>query len=403
VNHNTASTLFTNKTRELLAALQSPDSLTFSEAKTALNKVPFSREDLPLLHKAMLQRYRDSAEYNTANNSLFNIIGDLKDETTVETVKQCWATLPADKEDMRYDLLRLVAAHQTGASFSLVRDLLLKHRPGSGNSYRLFSELSDSLELVKPLLPDLLPLLKDSVAKEDIVSMVRVMLDSNLVDIALVSKYKKELYDMASAGLKRLQKKESDDYWYEYDDLIKVLVKLKDPVAFQWVRKMLVQTDIDVKHTAAIELLKSGQPVDAAEWLKLAADKSVRTNLYGELEGLKKTALFPKQYFTEKAFAESDLYAYASEDDEVKKITYVSERVVMYKGARKRFYLFSVDMSYEDEKIVHLGIAGPFGLKPAKPVINAAATGIKWDSNYKAATIDADLKAYLEERAKYDE
>lgn len=403
VNHNTASTLFTNKAQELLTALQSPDSLTFSEAKATLRKVVFTRQDLPLLHKAMLERYRDADGYYGAAGLLFEAVRDLKDETTIELVKQRWTDLPADKEDLRYELLRLVAAQKTNASASLMRDLLLKHIPRAGESFQLFNDLSDSLKLVAPLLPDLLPLLKDSIAKDDIVMIVHKLLDSNLVDIALLNKYKKELYGIAAYGMKHL-KKNSDDRWYGYDDLIKVLVKLKDPVAFQWVRKMLVQPDIDVKHTAAIALLKSGQPVEAAEWLKLAADNGIREVLYEELEELKKTALFPRQYYTEKAFAESDLYTYANDDNDVKKITYIGERTAMYKGERKRFYLFIVDLSYEDEKVIHLGIAGPFGLKPGKPVTDgAAATGIHWDKEYKAATINADLKAYLEQLEKYDE
>lgn len=404
VHHTTPSTIFTSKAAALLKALHSTDSAAFADAKETLKLVSFAKTDLSLLHKAMLERYSDSVEYNynTVNNLLFTEVASLKDESTLALVKQVWDQLPAEKEDLRYGMLRMLANHATAPAVSLVKDLLLQHPPREGQPFQLFSSLEDSLELVAPIFPELLPLLKDSLAASSLISLAEDLLDSNLVDIRVLLNYKEDLYRQAGIGLKNL-KLPDEINWYNNNVLIRLLAKLKEPAAYQWVRKFLLQSNLYLKHTAAIALLKGGQPVEAAELLKLAADKEQRIDLYNDLKEMQKMAFFPKQYLTQQAIAESELYAQASDENDVKKMTFIGERVAMYKGVRKKFYLYRVDMSYEDEKVIHLGIAGPYELKSAGIVTEARATGIHWEKEYDPATIDADLKACLEQWEKYDE
>ncbi len=403
ITHTTPSTIFTSKAAALLKALQTADSAQFDEAKATLNLVTFAKSDLPLLHTAMLQRYQDSSNYINVNNRLFSIVASFKEESTLAYVKQAWKQLPAEKEDLRYGLLGTVAGHGTAASVALAKDLLLQHPPKEGEPYHLFNPLSDSMALVAPIFPDLLPLLKDSLAAGQIIYLAQDLLDSNLLDIREVLKYKGDLYRQADKTIKGLQANTDEPDWISNHYLIRLLTKLKEPAAYQWVRKFLLQSNQSLKYSAAIALLKAGQPVEAAQLLKLAADKEHRVDLYNDLQQLQKIALFPKQYLTQQAFAESEVYTAATDDNEVKKMTLIGERVAIYKGVRKKFFLYRVDMSYEDEKIIHLGVAGPYNLKPGALVTAASAVGIYWDKEYNAATIDADLKAFLKQYEQYDE
>jgi hypothetical protein len=402
VNHTTPSTIFTSKAAALLRSLQSTDSTLFDEAKATLNLVRFTKSDLPLLHAGMLERYLDSSEYINVNGRLFNLVASLKDESTLAYVKQVWEKLPAEKEDLRYGLLGMVAEHGTAASVTLAKDLFLQHPPQKGEAYHLFNSLSDSMELTASIFPALLPMLKDSLAAGQLIYLTEHLLDSNLLDLREVLKYKEELYRQADKALKNLQANAEEPDWLSNHYLIRLLTRLKEPVANQWVRKFLLQSNLSLKYSAAIALLKAGQPVEAAQLLKLAADKGHRVDLYKELKEMQKTALFPKQYLTQQALAESEVYAAATEENELKKMTLLGERVVLYKGVRKKFYLYRVDMSYEDEKIIHLGIAGPYNIKPGALVTEASAVGIYWDKEYNAATIDADLKAFLKQWEQYD-
>jgi hypothetical protein len=256
--------------------------------------------------------------------------------------------------------------------------------------------LSDSLELAKDVYRDLLPLLKDSVSAWEIVSLVENLLDSNLVPVDHLIPYKQQLYSLADKALKQL--KAGAAGWYNYHTLIRVLPLLKDPVANQWTRKFLLQSNRYIKRTAALAMLRNKQPVEATEWLKLAADKELRPTVYSDLEELGKTNLFPKQYYTEQAFGESQLYALAADENEVKKMTFIGERIATWNGQRKKFYLYRIDLEAEDGIASHLGIAGPYGLKPGKPTVEADAVGIYWGEPYSATKIDSYLKAWLKDR-----
>lgn len=404
VNHNTATTIFTSKAEALLKDLRSKDSTDFAEAKRLLSLVHFTKTDLPLLHKAMIELYPDdSLGYANASNLLFKIIANLNDETTLEAVKRAWTQLPPDRESLRYGMLNMLAVHATAPSLQLAKSLLLQHTPQAGNAWAFFGSLGDTLQLTATILPELLPLLSDTLAGPCMISLVEELLDSNLVDNKVVLNHKERLYNMAGIALKNTNEDEEVSWFYSYHTLIRLLTKLKEPAASQWARKFLLQSNLDVKYTAAIALLKAGQPVEAAELLKLAADKGQRIYLYNDLKKMNRLALFPKQHLTQQALAESELYTYASDDNEVKKMTFIGERTAVYKGVRKKFYLYKVDMSYEDEKIIHLGIAGPYPLKPAGLLTEVGAIGIYWEKDYNAATIDADLKAYLKEIEQYDE
>ncbi|MBO9563711.1 MAG: TraB/GumN family protein [Niastella sp.] len=403
VNHQTKSTIFTSKAVALLKDLNSKDSTIFTGAKGLVDRVHFTKADLPLLHKAMVETYLDdSLGYANTNNLLFTTITNLKDETTPEAVKQAWAQLPSDKERLRYNMLGMLASHATTSSYQLAKELLLQHTPQAENAWAFFGLLSDTLQLTATILPELLPLLSDTLAGPNMISLVEQLLDSNLIESKVVLEHKERLFKMAGTALNNTNEEENFSWYYNYHSLIRVLAKMKDPAANQWVRKFLSQANLDVKYTAALALLKVGQPVPAVELLKLAADKGQRFYLYNELKKINKLALFPKQHLTQQALAESELYASASEENEVKKMTFIGERTAMYKGVRKKFYLYKIDMSYEDEKIINLGIAGPYPLKPAGVMTGAGAIGINWDKDYNAATIDADLKAYLKEVEQYD-
>jgi hypothetical protein len=84
-------------------------------------------------------------------------------------------------------------------------------------------------------------------------------------------------------------------------------------------------------------------------------------------------------------------------------MTFTGERIVTYKGKKRKFYLYRIDMSSEDETIMRLGIAGPYSIQPAKMQTEASETGIYWDKEYDAASVSRDLKEYLEAYEKAEE
>lgn len=392
---DTASTLFTPKWGALLEALHSKDSATLSEAKLSLSTLEFKKEDLPILHKAMLDAYPDSAEYNNVNHRLFRAVAALKDPSTIAVVEAMYKNLSPEQEHLRYELLALLAAQRTTPAVKIMKELLLQRPPRTGPAFKLFSEFDDSLALAVPVITDLFTLLEDSLAGPQIISLTYDLLDSNLISTATLLQSKTAFYERAAVSLQELKQNKEEYPDYSIATLIELLARFKEDAAWQWIRKFVAQPNMYLKFTAATTLMNHQQPVDAAAFTKLAADAGYRESLYDELEKGKKTELFPRQFLTQQAFAESELYSYASDDNDVKKITFLGQRLKTYKKKQYKFYLFKIEIAYDDEVSTYLGVGGPYHPTSTKFARRKDATGIYWDKTFNAATIDADLKAYL--------
>ena len=404
INHHPGTTaIYTKKIKQLFNALHSEDSVTFEQATQSLSLVKFEKEDLPLLHDALLQWYPDSSNSNNTNTQLFDIVAGLEDESTVEWVKQNYNRLPEEKEIFRYNILCLLAAQKTTQSYILLKELILQQPPQKGNAWLLYGALKDSMSLTATtVFPEMLSLLKDSANSWQVISLAEDLLDSNLLTVHTLATYRNEIYDVVIAWLNELQQNGEADNWYVNSVLIRILGKLGQPEDFHLIQSYLTKNNRYIKYLAATTLLKYHQPVDTSVFTELAAENEYRLDLYEKLEELKKLSLFPKKYLTQQAFAESQLYSYASDDYEVKEMKFLGERIINFKGERRKFYLFKIDVSYEDEEVIHLGIAGPYALKATTPDTYGKATGLVWDKDFDEATIEEDFKEYIEEVEEYD-
>jgi uncharacterized protein YbaP (TraB family) len=343
-------TIFTNKAQQLVHALQSPDSATVNKAILSLKKVHFTKEDLPLLHSAMLERYRDSTHHFDISWELFQRVALLKDKSTLQVVEKEYGRLPASgKEVYLYDLLYLAAAAKNSESFTLIKKLLLQHPPQAGSNYQLFVNMNDTLELAATILPGLLPLLNDSLAGGKIVTLAERLLDSMLIDRKVIIAYKDALYAKAAAQVEKLQENRNAEGAFDNHALIRLLGKLKEPDAYPVIRAFLLQPNEHIAYTAIIALLKNDQPVPVTSVTKSAADPYYRLDLYNDLKKYKKFTLFPQVYLN------------------------------------------------------RLAIAGPYEVQTVNIQTGLRETGIYWDKEYDAAGISRDLKEYLEAYEKAEE
>ena len=80
-------TIYTNKTISLLEALKSADSATRKKAFDALGTTNFEKEDLSLLHNALLQHYSNSSDYYSIGDRIAEVIESFADSSTVDFVK----------------------------------------------------------------------------------------------------------------------------------------------------------------------------------------------------------------------------------------------------------------------------------------------------------------------------
>jgi uncharacterized protein YbaP (TraB family)/predicted Zn-ribbon and HTH transcriptional regulator/putative component of toxin-antitoxin plasmid stabilization module len=390
-----APEIYANRAKELFDSLQTKDSTRFESFFETLGTVKFSSEDLPVLHAALLKTYAEPEDFiSTVPEKIINELEKQDDPATVQFIAANYGAFD-DKEEIKYDLLNVLAHHKTKESYGVLKQLLLAKLPKKGSIGSLKYSLDDSLELTKTLYPEILQLHGDSIFVEALVFNTNRLLDSGLLTMADILPYKDAFLKQASLTLGYI--KGDPENWWRYSEWIPFVGKLKTKEANLLLQRFLKLNSSPVKREAILALLKNNQPVNAVEIEKLAADKSFRAGFYDDMKKINKQGLIPAKYTTQQSIAESELYEIATEDYDVAAISFIGERVTEFKGKKQKFYLFNVVYKNEEEgtKESYLGIAGPYSPAGKEIVTYADFSGIYSDEQWKKTETDKLFRLYL--------
>jgi hypothetical protein len=139
------------------------------------------------------------------------------------------------------------------------------------------------------------------------------------------------------------------------------LGKMDTPASRQWLRRLMASANIPTRLYAAIALLKAGESVDPSVWTSIAKDRDTRLALYGKLKDIEKLKYFPKEYLSQRDFAES-LLLDTFEDETPSGVKFLREATATFKGKTRKFLLYRVDFEDDDGTISYLGVAGFYGV-----------------------------------------
>lgn len=398
VDREEVSTIYNNKAERLLTALRTTDSAAFEKASVVLPEVEFEKNDLPFLHRALLENYRDSGNNYGVHDRLRRIVEELENPATIDFIRDHYHELKGSKESLKYPLLQLLASFKTLDAYGLLKQLLLANLPESGTSRGLAYALWDSLKLTRTLYPEILRLSKDSSFRELLVMVTNAMIDSNLLDIKEVLPYKPIYMGQAVQALRSMS--DSNAAWWQLTDIIYLTGRFNDPAANELLRKFLRVNYTGVKEAAVISLARNNQHIDPKEIEKLAGEKEERLGLYKALKVIRKEHLFPAKYSSQKSLAESELYLIASDESEIESMSFIGERVTDFMGKKQRFYLFRVSYSAEDASSAYLGIAGPYALHSKESFTEGSASDIYWEEEFDKTAIEKQFRAHLSKVAE---
>ena len=386
------STIFTSKATKLIDDLSSPDSATWSDARAALFSAEFTVNDLPLLHKSLLETYQDSdVTYGSIVSTIANQIIRLKDSSSVKFAKDNYVDYR--NASIRNYLLDIISAFKTRENYADLKDLLLKFPPGNEPNYSLQGNLKDSVALTRQMFPELLRLLKDSVMTPVILNVFRSLLDSSIVSISMLQPYQQDVMKFAERRFKILRNE--DDYGSGDNSLIELLGDFSNAQCNAMLQKWLGVKPGYLKLQTITALLKNGQTVNVKVFNQLAADKVYRLDLYDGLKKYKKQSLFPKQYLTQQYFAEAMVYAASTDDDEPSGLTYLSQKVIPFKGKVARFFFYKVAYGEEEDKKYILACAGPFDRDPSKLSEDDATGSLYFEQNFDPLILSEHMNAVV--------
>ncbi len=391
--------IFVSKAAILLKDISSDDSAVRSQATEYLSKAPFTKSELPFLHDALLKNYpKDEDDYDETKNDLKKIIIDLNDTSSYNFAKNNYAKADDDTKNI---LLAVMASFPTQENFNDIKNILLKQPPRITPGYDLINSLSDTLQLTAAIFPELLPLMKDTIMAPVIIKLSNKLLNRDYADKTLLQPYQQDVLQIAQKKY-TVAKNDADSYDELNYPLIDLLGKMNTAETNAMLQKWSLLKDIYIQMEAVGMLLQNKQPVNPLAIKALTADNSTRIELYDSLKAYKKENLFPAQYLTQKYFAKSHVYTAASDDEDPDKLTYLTQKIINFKGRQSRFYFYKVTYGDSDDASYSLACAGPFHMN-VSDVSEDAAGDIYYDEEFDASNLPAQMDALIKQMEEWYE
>jgi hypothetical protein len=383
-----------SKAALLLTDIASTDSSVSSKAAKYLTIAPFIKKDLPLLHQAILKNYPGLDSYpDQTRNKLKKIIINFKGPSSFSFAKNNYAT--AD-DTTRNTLLSIMASFPTKENYNDIKTLLLKQPPVVDPGYQVINPLSDSLQLTATILPDLLPLLKDTAMGPLLINLSDQLLDSSLIHKSIFEPYHPDILKLSGKELALIKEDADNSTYYDFL-LVDLMGKMNTPEFNSVLQKWsLLSQPSYISLGAVNSLLRNNQVINPIAIRALAKDNSSRIELYDTLKAYRKANLFPAMYLTQKSFGES--YAYtADEDNTPSDVTYLSQKVINFKGRQSRFYFYKLIFRDDEDTTYSLACAGPFNVN-IKEVSSKDATGVMYyDEDFDQSKVQQQSESLIKQ------
>ena len=412
------SNTFTRKTEKFIKDLFSKDSVTARKAARNLYQVEFDSADASLLKRAIDSLHWGMRDYLSVKRYLIGQLAGVKDTATVSYLKQLYWN-SKDTSAFQQAILNALTSQQTKASFIAFKELVLQEPPitegdaygsyydrseftipvrrhagapspviGKGGS-GMWGHLYDTLSLTKVIFPDILQLMTVDDYGDDIMRLLKTMVDSGFLKAADYEAYFSKLYLDAKQTLKKQvarQDKEkmdraarkdrtsamllsfgiedddddaSDAGNYTLDMYAALLLPFRDknPGVQHFFEQLMQTQDRKLLYNSMLLLLRNKQPVPDSLFKKFASLDKYRSDLYKDLQELKMTTKFPAQYKNQLDITRSLLSSELTEYRKPDTIAFVDKLPVTYKG-RKGFVYFYKYKRMRDDATWQLATVG---------------------------------------------
>lgn len=343
---------FEKKSGLFFSDLMSSDSTIHQRAAKSVGEIDIDDTDLPMLSRAIESLNWKEKKYLDTKTALINKLGGITTPAASDYLKKLYYALE-DTIELQYAVLENLLQHKTAYAWNIFRDIIRNEPPvlqAGTNNYsdyvttylpenyddgKFLDELTDSLQLTKTILPDLLPLLNLEDYKSSILKLLGQMVDSNLVTSGDYDAYsarflleaRQELKKQLIAEKKKAIQKAEDDKEekkslynsYEEDEkdagnddlnlYATVLLPYwdKNPSVPALVGQMLKSVDRRLKYNTLMLLIRKNKPYPDSLLDYFAGMDDYRYELYNDLKMAGKSERFPSRYNTHEELGISAL------------------------------------------------------------------------------------------------
>ncbi|HEX4877949.1 MAG TPA: TraB/GumN family protein [Chitinophagaceae bacterium] len=377
----------------------SNDSARHKRAVKSIGDIYLDSADLPLLKKSISWINWDEKKYLNVKKELINKLGDIKTRESANYLKELYYALD-DTVQLQYAVLENLLQHKNNFAYSIFRDiindeppvldfsttdysafetlrLLSLYRTGSFNykNGRFLDELSDSLQLTKSILPDLLPLLNLDDYKSSIMKLLGQMVDSNVVQPWEYEAYFNKFMTEAKLALKKqavaekkkaiikaeenksakkkpsyLSVSDEDDYGNEDLDLYATLLLpfWDTKISVQpLIQQMLRSNDKRLKYKTMLLMLDNKKQIPDTLLAYFAGLDDYRYELYSDMRKRNLSGRFPAAFIYPLALGRSKLLNLESYD-KPDTIVYLDRLPAVYRDKSGYVYFFKYKTKKDD-------------------------------------------------------
>jgi len=392
---------FQKKSALFFDDFMSKDSVLHKRAVTSIGTIDLDSTDLPKLKRAIGSLNWDEKKYLDTKGSFISKLSDIRTTASADYLRELYYALD-DTVQVQYTVLESLLQHKTAYAYNVFRNIINTEPPvlesgySGGNDWDVYpplsamrnrvksfnysngsflDELSDTLQLTKAILPDLLPLLNLDDYKSTIMRLLGAMVDSNLIKPIDYQMYfskflleaKQELKKQAIAEKKKAIEKAEESKedkktlsYYDLDDekdsgnddlglyATLLLPYWETNAAVQpLIQQMLKSADKRLKYNTMLLLIQHGKPYPDSMPGFFGGMEDYRYELYSDLKRLKKIDKFPAKYNNHLDLGKSSLLQQNSYD-KPDTLVYIDRLPAEYKSKKGFIYFYKYKNKKED-------------------------------------------------------
>jgi uncharacterized protein YbaP (TraB family) len=400
----------------------SEDSVRRKRALKKVDDVKLFEEDIPNIRRAIAGLNWKDKKYLDTKKSFIGSLGNIQAKPATDFLVELY-TAAGDTLDLQQAVLSAMVDQKTTYSFKKFRDIIVADPPVlmasanedytpymnynirrnlskysrlsdvlvkkylRGDAGSFLSDVTDSIQLARTILPDLLPLLNLDDYEKPVMSILREMVDSNMVKAKEYKEYMPKFLLKARQEVKRqaiqdqqkairqveqgkeeaaieetgLAARVNVDYGNEKLELYATLLlpywdkNAQVPRLFD---QMLRSSNSRVRYNTLLQLIRNNKPYPDSLVKRFADDELFAYELYRDLREIKKEgAVFPATSFNKVKLAKSRLIMDNS-SELPDSIAYIDKLPMKISGRETEVYFFRY-RAKKDDFGWKLAIVGP--------------------------------------------
>jgi len=393
----TPISIFEDKAEKWITNIQSTDSATREQAYNAFYNITFYKKHLPALHNLFFTKHiEDENSYYSLSGLAENALVDLADSSTIVLLKQNYnqpnGTYNFDKAEMVNMLFRM---KNNSWANTIAKELLLKQPPLNGKIELLTYNLRDVCETDPQFILKLMPLSKDSLWAYALAGAVNLAIDSNYIPTTQLLPFEENFIKETQRRLRIIHQLDTFNFEPQYYWLFGALQSFNTKASNAVLQTALQNKHLDIVYDASHYLLQNDWVLPSTTIYRLAENDMYRLGIYEKLKNKNLQQLFPKQFATQKMFARSYLKTLDEEEDySTDSLTFIKEKVYVFKGKKTKFYLYKI--SFVGATETYLAIAGGFNLNASKLDIENYACGVFFDEAFDEENVDTFFLKFIQ-------